>query len=226
MSTSSAATPAAVAVNVPEVKRMFREELEETKRRALEGGGEGRLARQHARGKLSARERLEVLLDPGSFREYDMLKTHRCTDFGMEKDLVPGDGVVSGREGCLGLAQTGSISLCLAGWLTRVRARVSGLVGLCCVETSGSSRAQLVEKSCEEKRSKGMSYRSVRRRGEAALVYNFHTKRGRPRCISSRGTSSKCLCSEVPRICLQVSEYKKLISWRTRLTVMVSRFCR
>lgn len=76
---------------------MFRERLEETKRRALEGGGEARLARQHARGKLSARERLEVLLDAGSFREYDMLKTHRCTDFGMEKDLVPGDGVVSSR---------------------------------------------------------------------------------------------------------------------------------
>lgn len=95
MSTSSAAAPA--AVNVPEVKRLFREKLEETKRRALEGGGEARLARQHARGKLSARERLEVLLDPGSFREYDMLKTHRCTDFGMDNDLVPGDGVVSGR---------------------------------------------------------------------------------------------------------------------------------
>lgn len=92
MNTSSAA---AAEVNVPEVKRAFREKLEETKRQALEGGGEVRLARQHARGKLSARERLEVLLDAGSFREYDMLKTHRCTDFGMEDDLVPGDGVVS-----------------------------------------------------------------------------------------------------------------------------------
>ncbi|CAM9998567.1 unnamed protein product, partial [Hapterophycus canaliculatus] len=85
------------AVNVPEVKRVFREKLEETRRRALEGGGETRLTRQHSRGKLSARERLEVLVDPGSFREYDMLKTHRCTDFGMEKDFVPGDGVVTGR---------------------------------------------------------------------------------------------------------------------------------
>ncbi|CAM9519802.1 unnamed protein product, partial [Ectocarpus sp. 8 AP-2014] len=82
------------AVNIPEVKRVFREQLEETKRHALAGGGDARLERQHSRGKLSARERLEVLLDPGSFREYDMLKTHRCTDFGMEKDLVPGDGVV------------------------------------------------------------------------------------------------------------------------------------
>lgn len=94
-SSSSASTAAEeAAVNVPEVKRLFREKLEETKRRALDGGGDARNARQHSRGKLSARERLEVLLDPGSFREYDMLKTHRCTDFGMEKDLVPGDGVV------------------------------------------------------------------------------------------------------------------------------------
>lgn len=93
----SSASGAPKPVNVPEVKRVFRETLERAKRRALEGGGEARLARQHARGKLSARERLEVLLDEGSFREYDILKTHRCTDFGMEKDLVPGDGVVGGR---------------------------------------------------------------------------------------------------------------------------------
>ncbi|CAM9435269.1 unnamed protein product [Pylaiella littoralis] len=97
MSSSSAATPPAAAINVPELKRVFREQLEETKRRAIEGGGEARLARQHARGKLSARERLELLLDAESFREYDMLKTHRCTDFGMQKDQVPGDGVVTGR---------------------------------------------------------------------------------------------------------------------------------
>ncbi|CAN0422996.1 unnamed protein product, partial [Ectocarpus sp. 12 AP-2014] len=99
--TAAAAAAAAAAaegtVNIPEVKRVFRERLEETKRHALAGGGDTRLERQHSRGKLSARERLEVLLDPGSFREYDMLKTHRCTDFGMEKDLVPGDGVVTGR---------------------------------------------------------------------------------------------------------------------------------
>lgn len=53
------------------------------------------MARQHARGKLSARERVDVLLDAGSFREYDRFKTHRCTDFGMEREHVPGDGVVS-----------------------------------------------------------------------------------------------------------------------------------
>ncbi|CAN0454575.1 unnamed protein product [Ascophyllum nodosum] len=85
------------AVNVPEIKRLFRKRLIETRRRALEGGGEMRLARQHSKGKLSARERVELLLDNRSFREYDMFKTHRCTDFDMEKDHSPGDGVVTGR---------------------------------------------------------------------------------------------------------------------------------
>lgn len=66
--------------------------------RALQGGGETRLARQHSKGKLSARERLELLLDDGSFREYDMFKTHRCTDFGMEKEQTPGDGVVRSSD--------------------------------------------------------------------------------------------------------------------------------
>lgn len=94
MSTAAVAEPATPAVNVPEVKRAFRKHLEDTRRRALEGGGENRLARQHSRGKLSARERVEVLLDEGSFREYDMLKTHRCTDFGMDEEHSPGDGVV------------------------------------------------------------------------------------------------------------------------------------
>lgn len=93
MATTAAAT--APPMNASEIKRAFREHLEDTRRRALEGGGEARVARQHSRGKLSARERVQALLDPGSFREYDMLKTHRCSDFGMEKDHVPGDGVVS-----------------------------------------------------------------------------------------------------------------------------------
>ncbi|CAM9578384.1 unnamed protein product, partial [Discosporangium mesarthrocarpum] len=78
-------------------KRSFRARLEEEREKALAGGGEARIQKQHARGKLSARERLELLLDPGSFREYDMLKTHRCTDFGMDSEHIPGDGVVTGR---------------------------------------------------------------------------------------------------------------------------------
>ncbi len=52
---------------------------------------------QHKGGKLTARERLELLLDPGSFVEYDSLKGHRCVDFGMDKDRTPGDGVVTGH---------------------------------------------------------------------------------------------------------------------------------
>ena len=60
------------------------------------GGGEKRIEAQHAKGKKTARERLELLLDPGSFEEYDMFKHHCCTNFGMEKDHPDGDGVVTG----------------------------------------------------------------------------------------------------------------------------------
>lgn len=64
---------------------------------ALAGGGEARIKRQHAKGKLTARERVDALLDPGSFEEFDQLKTHRCTDFGMARQRTPGDGVVTGH---------------------------------------------------------------------------------------------------------------------------------
>ena len=60
------------------------------------GGGEKRIASQHAKGKLTARERLTLLLDEGSFEETGMLVTHRSRDFGMERELIPGDGVVTG----------------------------------------------------------------------------------------------------------------------------------
>src|SRR5512136_336709 len=60
------------------------------------GGGEARLRRQHESGKLTARERMELLFDPGTFEEFDKLVTHRCQDFGMGEQLIPGDGVVSG----------------------------------------------------------------------------------------------------------------------------------
>jgi propionyl-CoA carboxylase beta chain len=64
----------------------------------LLGGGQARIDTQHKRGKLTARERIDLLLDGGSFREYDMLKTHRCADFGMvdTQEDFPGDGVVTG----------------------------------------------------------------------------------------------------------------------------------
>jgi propionyl-CoA carboxylase beta chain len=70
--------------------------LEELNARAMMGGGQSRIDRQHAAGKLSARERIEVLLDPGSFVETDRFVVHRCTDFGMEEQQIPGDGVVTG----------------------------------------------------------------------------------------------------------------------------------
>ncbi len=60
------------------------------------GGGERRIAAQHKRGKLSARERLQLLLDQGSFEEIDMFVEHRCTEFGMAESRIPGDGVVTG----------------------------------------------------------------------------------------------------------------------------------
>jgi len=73
------------------------EELERRNRAALLGGCEERIQRQHAEGKLTARERLDLLLDPGSFVELDRFKTHRCTDFGMAERKIPGDGVVTGH---------------------------------------------------------------------------------------------------------------------------------
>ena len=72
------------------------EELERRRAGARAGGGERRVAAQHGKGKLTARERLEVLLDEGSFEEYDMFVVHRTTDFGMAEQRHPGDGVVTG----------------------------------------------------------------------------------------------------------------------------------
>jgi len=71
--------------------------LTDLKRRAELGGGENRRRRQHDAGKLTARERIELLFDPGSFEEVDKLVTHRCLDFGMAEQIVPGDGVVAGH---------------------------------------------------------------------------------------------------------------------------------
>ena len=70
--------------------------LVERRAAAREGGGAKRIDAQHAKGKLTARERLALLLDEGSFEEYDMFVQHRCTNFGMEKQHFDGDGVVTG----------------------------------------------------------------------------------------------------------------------------------
>jgi len=71
-------------------------QLERRRNAARLGGGQKRIDTQHSKGKLTARERIEVLLDEGSFEEFDMFKAHRCTDFGMDKTQMPGDGVVTG----------------------------------------------------------------------------------------------------------------------------------
>ena len=70
--------------------------LEEKRQAARQGGGERRVAAQHAKGKLTARERIDLLLDENSFEEWDMFVEHRCSDFGMDAQAVPGDGVVTG----------------------------------------------------------------------------------------------------------------------------------
>jgi propionyl-CoA carboxylase beta chain len=77
------------------LKQML-ERLDRRRARARLGGGEARIKAQHARGKLTARERIDLLLDHGSFEEFDMFVEHRCADFGMEKTKIPGDGVVTG----------------------------------------------------------------------------------------------------------------------------------
>ena len=71
--------------------------LADLERQAELGGGADRLARQHSTGKLTARERIDLLFDPGSFEEVDKLVTHRCLDFGMGDQVIPGDGVVAGH---------------------------------------------------------------------------------------------------------------------------------
>src|SRR5436189_5287160 len=78
--------------------------LEDHERRAEFGGGADRLAKQHAAGKLTARERIDFLFDPGTFEEVDKLVTHRCLDFGMADQVIPGDGVIAGHGRVAGRA--------------------------------------------------------------------------------------------------------------------------
>ncbi|MDH4020328.1 MAG: hypothetical protein OEU84_12080, partial [Xanthomonadales bacterium] len=72
------------------------EQLEEKRKASLLGGGQRRIDVQHGRGKLTARERIDLLLDEDSFEEWDAFVEHRCTDFGMADQKIPGDGVVTG----------------------------------------------------------------------------------------------------------------------------------
>ena len=73
------------------------EELRRRKAQAIAGGGQARVSAQHSKGKLTARERLDLLLDDGSFMEVDPLVEHRCRDFDMDRNVIPGDGVVCGH---------------------------------------------------------------------------------------------------------------------------------
>ncbi len=72
------------------------EQLKQRTEEALKGGGEKRIAAQHEKGKMTARERIEGLVDEGSFEEFDRFVVHRCTEFGMDEQKIPGDGVVTG----------------------------------------------------------------------------------------------------------------------------------
>src|SRR5207302_3074899 len=71
--------------------------LRQREQRAAAGGGAARVEKQHAAGKMTARERVEFLLDEGTFQEFDRLVEHRSQDFGMEQQIYPGDGVVTGH---------------------------------------------------------------------------------------------------------------------------------
>ena len=71
-------------------------ELESRNREAEMGGGQQRIDDQHKKGKMTARERIDYLLDKGSFEEIDKFVVHRCQDFGMDNKKIPGDGVVTG----------------------------------------------------------------------------------------------------------------------------------
>jgi propionyl-CoA carboxylase beta chain len=73
-----------------------RQLLSDLKQKSLDGGGEARVAKQHAQGKYSARERVERLVDPGTFIEFDRFVVHRCHEFGMENSRYYGDGVITG----------------------------------------------------------------------------------------------------------------------------------
>src|SRR5438128_9272164 len=73
------------------------DQLREREQEAEQGGGAARVEKQHAAGKMTARERVEFLLDEGTFQEFDKLVEHRSRDFGMDKQVYPGDGVITGH---------------------------------------------------------------------------------------------------------------------------------
>ena len=95
---SSPAVATAPVIDAAQMKLAFRDRLKAEQEKALIGGGQKRIDKQHAKGSLTARERLELLFDGGEFHEFDQLKAHRCVDFEMDQDdkQFPGDGIVTG----------------------------------------------------------------------------------------------------------------------------------
>jgi acetyl-CoA carboxylase carboxyltransferase component len=91
-----ASQPAPGPIPPPETTSLKLERLRDLRRQAVLGGGERRIEQQHKRGKLTARERIDLLLDPGAFQELDALVVHRATDFGLDREHYLGDGVVTG----------------------------------------------------------------------------------------------------------------------------------
>jgi len=137
----------------PSAKERGMMRLGELQRQALKGGGEERVATQHARGKLTARERVALLVDPGTFRETDMIKAGRGVDFGMDKKRIAGDGVVTGQGQIFGrtvfvasqdfTVHGGSLSETHAEKICKVMDRAMAVgAPLICINDSGGARIQ------------------------------------------------------------------------------------
>ena len=127
-------------------------ELVAKREQARLGGGEKAIEKQHARGKYTARERIEMLVDEGSFEEYDMFKKHRCTNFGMEKKHYYGDGVVAGSATVDGrlvyvyaqdfTVNGGSLSETMAQKICKVMDAMTMGAPVICMNDSGGARIQ------------------------------------------------------------------------------------
>ena len=118
------------------IKKELLELLEERRSACLAGGGEDRIGKHHAKGAMTARERFDVLFDPGSFLEWGMHVQHGCHDFGMQDKSLPGDGVVTGIGQIGGRAVAGfSPSSRQTSW------KPPPLLSACCRANSSTRRS-------------------------------------------------------------------------------------
>jgi len=132
----------------------FLQRFEQIRAKALLGGGKDRIDKQHSSNKLTARERIELLFDRGTFVEYDQLVTHRCTDFGLDKQKFYGDGVVTGQgmvNGKIAFAFSqdftvfgGSLSETFANKICKIMDKAQ-LVGAPCIGLNDSGGARIQE---------------------------------------------------------------------------------